>query len=128
MTPLTKILSVITEMLRAQLQLLSMRALPYVQTSNTKKTVISSDDMKAGREILLARENPKRIGFVVYNNSTNSLYVSIDQGGAGSQIGQCGSNASSAAHFSMLQGVIYTGNIYGRRNSGSGSAWVVEFE
>lgn len=102
---------------------------PIYRTSTCKKTTLASADFPAATDILLAPANPNRRGFIIYNNSTNSMYIGVaSPATTGNQIGQCGSNASSAAHFSMLDAVCYTGALYVKRNSGTGSAWIVELE
>lgn len=82
----------------------------------------------ANQCVLLAASNANRKGFAIYNNSTNSMYVQTSTD-TSSQIGQCASNAGPTAHFysGQLGNLIYTGPLYGRRNSGTGGAWCVEF-
>lgn len=102
---------------------------PIIQCATVKKTTVASGSFPAANDILLAPANPNRLGFVVYNNSTNTMYVLISTGGpTGNQIGQCATNAGPTAHFYMTGPMVYTGAIYGYRNSGSGSAWIIEFE
>ncbi len=102
------------------------------QSSQIKKTNVLTANFPAATDVLLAAANPNRKAFAIYNNSTSSMYVCVDTGGsAPNQIGQCASNAGPTAHFysgQISSNYCYTGPIYGRRNSGSGGAWVVEFE
>jgi hypothetical protein len=78
--------------------------------------------------VLLAAANPKRKGFSVYNNSAaNSCYLQTSTA-ANSQFAQIAKNDTPAAHFQMFGALSYTGPIYGRRNTGTGGGWCVEFE
>lgn len=101
----------------------------FFQSSVTKKTVTLAAQIPAASTVMICPANPARRGLTVYNNSTNSLYVGVESDvSGGNQIGQCASNAGPTAHFYMMGPVVYTGALYGRRNTGSGSVVVTEFE
>jgi hypothetical protein len=86
------------------------------QTASVLKTTTAS--VAANTSALICADNPRRVGLTVWNNSSNSCYISFE------------SPASSAAPVTILAtfqtwthppGVIYTGPVYAIRNAGTGT-------
>lgn len=61
--------------------------------------------------------NPNRIGLILYNNSANSVYLAL--GSAANSSTNMTFILATFAHL-ILPSPIYTGDIYGIRNSGTG--------
>lgn len=73
--------------------------------------------------IVVLPANPNRKGFILYNNSANSVYVTY---GATSSSASCTRLIPTFASWEVTQGCIYTGIISAIRNAGSGT--VVAYE
>jgi hypothetical protein len=82
----------------------------------------------AATSVLIIPANPNRKGFTIYNNSTNSLYICIQNPAvAANLIDFCGSNAGPTSVVKWLGPGVYTGAIYGIRNAGVGGICGWEF-
>ncbi len=76
--------------------------------------------------VLIAPSNPKRLAFIIWNNSSNSAYLAF------------GSTASSAAPQAIVasftsyvwpyNNLSYTGPISAIRNAGTGNMTIAEFQ
>jgi hypothetical protein len=74
--------------------------------------------------VVIAPANPNRRGFVIFNNSSNSAYVSL---AATSVASTCTRLVAAFASWEMVGGLAYTGPISAIRNSGAGIVTVWEF-
>ncbi len=90
-----------------------------IQTGNVSKTVTSV--LIASVQILAA--NPMRKGFVVFNNSANSCYISPDNPVIAAS---CMRLVATFASWEVYGPAVYTGALYCIRNSGSGNVTVWE--
>lgn len=116
------------EALVSAIQAMNAGATIPTQTPTAQKF---NGTLVAATGTLLVPANANRIGFTLFNNSTNSLYVLGEMpavGIGGSQpIDFCGSNAGPTSVIRWFNSVIYTGPVYGYRNSGTGSWCAWEF-
>lgn len=90
------------------------------QTSSLTKTatnVLTSS-------IKIASANAKRIAFIVFNNSANSCYVCFENPAIAAG---CARIIATFTSWEYFYPVIYTGDIYCIRNSGTGNCVVWEF-
>lgn len=95
--------------------------MPIVQTGKVRVVTTTVPTTPSSAIILPA--NPARIGFYIYNNSANSIYISFAPTSSGSTPTII--LATFAEKF-MIGPVVYTGDISATRNSGSGPATVYE--
>lgn len=88
---------------------------------HVKKTIVPS--VAAGTSALLVGENPSRRGFVIWNNSSNSCYISCDT------VSIAASCTWILATFQAKEvlSIAYTGPLSAIRNSGTGTWTVWEF-
>jgi hypothetical protein len=77
----------------------------------------------AAQSVVIAPANAKRKGFIIYNNSSNSMYVTF---GPTSVSSACTVIIPTFNQFVSLGAIAYQGPISGIRNSGTGSAIVTE--
>ncbi len=89
--------------------------------SNTAAITISPVITTASVKIIDA--NPNRLGLILYNNSANSVYIAL-----GSAANSANNMTFIIATFASLviPAPVYTGAIYGIRNSGTGTILVTE--
>lgn len=73
--------------------------------------------------VVIAPANPKRIGFMLYNNSANSTYVTF---GPTAVAASCTQIVATFASWPFFYPVCYTGPISAIRNAGSGVCTVYE--
>lgn len=73
--------------------------------------------------VLVMNDNPNRKGFMLYNNSSNSVYVTF---GATSASNACSVIIASFQQFIFMSP--YVGKISGIRNAGTGNVIVTEFQ
>ncbi len=73
---------------------------------------------------IIAPENPNRIGFIIFNNSSNSAYVSLADT---SIAASCTKLIATFSAWEWAWPISYTGPISAIRNSGSGNMVVWEF-
>jgi hypothetical protein len=100
--------------------------LASIVTNTTKLT--SNSCTVTGTNVLLAsvvicQANPNRKGFIIFNNSANSTYVTF---GATSSSATCTYLIATFASLTVNSGCIYTGVMSAIRNSGSGVVTVYE--
>lgn len=89
---------------------------------------ILSVDIPANTPKKLMDANPNRLGFCVYNNSTNSLYVGPANSPAGGRLfAQPATNAGPTALQTFFGPMIWTGEVWVIRNSGTGGVVGYEF-
>lgn len=97
--------------------------------SYTKSTKFNIAALVAATSAVLIPANPNRKGFTVYNNSTNSLYVCIENPAvAANLIDFCGSNAGPTSLVKWMGPGVPTGVITVIRNAGTGGVTAWEFE
>lgn len=102
---------------------------PILKSSVSKMSEILTADIPANVPKRLFAANPNRIGYFVYNNSTNSLYGGPTNSPAGGRIFfQLASNAGPTALISFLGPVVWTGEIWVIRNGGAGGVVGLELE
>lgn len=75
--------------------------------------------------VLIVGANNQRIGLWLYNNSANSVYISVT-GPANSSTNMSFLVATFATWY-MPADLIYTGAVYGIRNAGTGRVLATEF-
>lgn len=102
---------------------------PIIKASVARVSEIISTDLTAGKALRLFPVNLNRVGFFIYNNSTNSLYFGPTNSPAGSKVfGQLATNAGPTALQAFLGPVVWTGEIWVVRNSGTGGVVGYELE
>ncbi len=74
--------------------------------------------------VKIAEANPNRKGFIIFNNSANSVYVSLTGPAVAAT---CTRLIATYAAWEWLYPIAYTGEIYAIRNSGTGQVTVWEF-
>lgn len=94
----------------------------WAPSSNT--VVKTTTPAIATASVQLVAANPNRRGFQIWNNSSNSIYISWDSVSASSTPAII---LAAFQSYSMTTGVIWTGPISGIRNAGSGTCTVWEF-
>ncbi len=67
--------------------------------------------------------NASRKGFIIYNNSANSVYLTYGPTSTGST---CTRILATFANFESLGPVVYTGQISAIRNAGAGTLVITE--
>jgi hypothetical protein len=94
---------------------LKMNLAPLVAGTSTVR--VSATITTASVKIISA--NPARLGLILYNNSANSVYICL---------GQAANSSNSLTfilptfqHLVLPTSPIYTGDIYGIRNAGTGT-------
>ncbi len=73
--------------------------------------------------VVIAPANPRRIGFYIFNNSSNSVYVTLGPTSASSF---CTQLIATFATWACNDPICYTGVISAIRNAGSGVCTVHE--
>lgn len=73
--------------------------------------------------VVIAPANPERLGMIIFNNSSNSVYVTF---GATSASSTCTRLIPTFASWECLGSVIYTGVVSAIRNAGSGACIAYE--
>lgn len=73
---------------------------------------------------LVVPYNKRRKGLTIYNNSSNSVYITFGPTSAGAT---CTRILGSFTQFDMLGPVVYKGEISAIRNSGSGALIITEY-
>lgn len=89
--------------------------------NNVTKTIIPS--VAAGNSVLLSAPNPARRGFIIWNNSSNSTYISLDTVSVASTCAWIIATFQSKDFVNFA----YTGAISAIRNSGTGTWTIYEF-
>lgn len=115
-------------------ELIATSLMQYMQSSGQtaqvsvgKRTTIPS--FAGGISQLLCPANSKRKAMIIYNNSTNSLYICIeDPANAINLMDFAGSNAGPTSVVKWWGPTVYTGAIYCIRNAGTGAVTIWEFE
>lgn len=72
---------------------------------------------------VIAQPNPRRIAFIIYNNSANSVYISY---GATAVSAQCTRIIATYTQVEVNATVCYTGVLSAIRNTGTGNVIVTE--
>lgn len=128
--PTSDINSVKTLMIAHQAALIA--AMSSINPNPLKKLTIAnkfSVNPAAGVELKVFSANPNAAGRSIYNNSTNSMYGGPGAGvSGGNQHFQLGSNAGVDAYKDWFGPSMWTGDVYVRRNSGTGVIVGFEFE
>lgn len=88
----------------------------------TKATITASPTILLVSQKIISA-NPLRKGLILYNNSANSVYVAL--GSAANSNTNMTFIIPTFAHLSMALPV-FTGDVYGVRNAGSGVILVTE--
>lgn len=90
----------------------------------SKAKITASASIGTTQSVLIAPANQGRVGAILWNNSSNSVYVAF------AATGDTGNNMTVIiAAFSswvMPNNPAYTGPISGKRNAGSGSVVITE--
>lgn len=73
--------------------------------------------------VVIAPANPSRMGFLIFNNSANSVYITLGPTSASST---CTQIVATFASWQFVFPVCYTGIISAIRNAGSGVCTVHE--
>jgi hypothetical protein len=101
---------------------------PILPVSTATKFTIASASIPLGTSVNLFPANANRKGFTIYNNSTNSLYVCIENPAtAANLIDFCASNAGPTAVVKWFGPAVPTQAIYVIRNAGTGGVTGWEF-
>ncbi len=105
---------------------------PILKASVARLSEILTANIPANTPVRLFTANANRIGFTVYNNSTNSLYGGPNNSPAGGKLlFQLGTNAGTAASLPTFQcfgPTVWTGEIWVVRNAGTGGVVGYELE
>ena len=97
---------------------------PVSLPSSSGATAVISQSATIGlTSTLVIAANPNRLGLVIYNNSANSLYLAY--GSAANSNTNMTRILATYTQFAM-EFPIYSGAIYGIRNSGSGICMCTE--
>lgn len=103
--------------------------LAILKSSSVTFREIVSASIPAGTPVKLMDANPNRVGFVITNNSTNSLYVGPTNPPSGAkQFFQLASNAGPTCMVQCFGPLIWTGELWCLRNSGTGGVTGYEFQ
>lgn len=89
--------------------------------SQTSNITVTPSITTVSTKIISA--NPARKGIVIYNNSANSVYICY--AGPATSAG-CHLILATFATYNMLGPIIWQGDLYAIRNSGSGALNIVE--
>jgi hypothetical protein len=101
---------------------------PILSVPTATKFTIASAIIPLATSVLLFPANANRKGFTIYNNSTNSLYVCIENpANASNLIDFCGSNAGPTSVVKWFGTSVPTQAIYVIRNAGVGGVTGWEF-
>jgi hypothetical protein len=92
---------------------------------NASTTIKKTTTAVATTSQVIAAANPNRKGFYIWNNSSNSVYISFADTSASA--GPTFILATFQSHV-MVNGVVWQGVISAIRNSGSGNIVVWELE
>lgn len=105
---------------------------PILKASTARLSEILTAAIPANTPVKLFSVNANRVGYTVYNNSTNSLYVGPNNSPAGGRLFfQLGTNAGTAPSLPVVQCFgpnVWTGELWVVRNSGTGGVVGYEFE
>lgn len=85
-------------------------------------TKITSANVATSSVVVVPR-NSTRKGFVIYNNSANSVYITYGPTSNGST---CTRILATFANFESMGPTVYTGEISAIRNAGTGSLIITE--
>ena len=91
---------------------------------NTKCAITTSPVVNT-TSVVIRAANSRRLGFILYNNSNNSAYVTFGPISAGNR---CAIIITAFAAWIWPYKFFYTGPISAIRNSGTGTFTVNEFE
>jgi hypothetical protein len=102
---------------------------PILKASVARLSEILTAAIPANTPVRLFAANSNRIGFFVYNNSTNSLYGGPTNSPAGGRVlFQLASNAGPTALATFLGSAVWTGEVWVLRNAGTGGVVGYELE
>lgn len=90
------------------------------QSNEAKQTITTVGNTS----VKIANKNPYRQGLIIFNNSSNSMYVSFKGPAVAAN---CIRVIASYSSWEYQLPVCYTGEIYAIRNSGTGAVTVWEF-
>lgn len=88
------------------------------------KTIVTASPNVLTNPVLIIGANSDRIGFMLYNNSANSAYITY---GAANGSSMCSLILATFAQYVHAVPLLWQGEIYAVRNAGSGSIIVTEF-
>ena len=91
-------------------------------TANTPYASSNITTVSGTGSVLIMNDNPNRKGFMLYNNSSNSIYIVF---GATASSNACSAIIASFTQFIFMSP--YVGKISGIRNAGTGNVIVTEF-
>lgn len=103
----------------------SVSSLPIAPVQKAQTSTISVSATITTSSVKIIAANADRVGLILYNNSANSVYIAL------------GSAANSNTNMSfivptftslVLPQPIYTGDIYGIRNAGTGAVILTELK
>ncbi len=102
---------------------------PIQKASVARLSEILTAAIPALTPVRLFPVNTNRVGFTIYNNSTNSLYVGPNNSPAGGRLFfQLATNAGPTAAAQCFGPTVWTGEVWVLRNSGTGGVVGYEFE
>lgn len=94
-------------------------------TSQAKYRAVKTAGVNVGTtSVVVAPENENRKGFIVFNNSANTVYLSLADTSVASS---CTKPLATYQTWEIMSDFWYTGPISAIRNSGSGVVTVWEF-
>jgi hypothetical protein len=73
---------------------------------------------------VIAQANPNRKFFLLYNNASNSAYITYGSSSSGAS---CSAIVAGFSNYSAPYGINYTGPLAAIRNAGSGTIVLTEF-
>lgn len=96
----------------------------FAGSITTSNAMITNSPVVTTLSQVIVSANPHRVGLIIYNNSANSIYLTF--GPIANSNTLCTRALATFTQFDMLSGTIYTGEIAGIRNSGTGYCVVTE--
>lgn len=94
-------------------------------TSMPSTATVSTSANVALSSVLISPANSSRRGFILYNNSANSVYITLAPTSGSST---CSLIIASFSNYTFSSFVSYIGPISAIRNAGTGSVIVTEFQ
>jgi hypothetical protein len=89
----------------------------------SSKAIITTSSSVGLTSVQIIGANPGRRGIIIYNNSSNSAYITYGPSSVSSTPTRI---LATFSQFEMLGPVVYTGVISAVRNAGSGTLTITE--
>jgi hypothetical protein len=90
----------------------------------SSKTLVTTSPNVLLVPIKIIGQNDNRVGFMLYNNSANSAYITY---GAANGSSTCSFILATFTQYVHMATIWWTGELYAVRNAGSGSIIITEF-